>query len=628
MIEAIHFDARLCADFGLRRCEIHGLKDIVVLAGPNGHGKSRYLRVLASQWQNLEQHFGGLLQHLGVAPSIHELRDHELEAPFLELLKALTTGDDAQSIGARERIDARMKALLLDAEAVRNVRLASALSARILRERKLPALVYITHSQSSHVGNCYPMNDLVGRAHSYLHEMGKRIYLRDHPKYAAKHAAALAELDSFQLTLRELLGTQVECGDVDDRPGQISANPLLFGRPLKIQELSEGQRILLGWAILIHQEAGRIRDAILVFDEPELHLHPEACIRAIDSLSSLQPVQIWVATHSLPLLAYAGADRVFSVEDGAIAFAGNRIVDTQQALVGGREGRARLREFLADADAIAYSTYAAQCLVAPESVASRTGDPQPGMLLSALQARVAGGEQLRVLDYAAGQGRIAQALGGTSDSIRARLRYYAYNDPDYTSNEERTLCRQRVAALGQGDGEAYYAEDLRERQLATAAKMDIVLLCNVLHEIPHSRWMRVFEAIARVLAPEGKLVVMEDQRISVGELPHAKGFLVLDVLELTALFSAAPGALKQTIALDGRLTLIEVPRDSLLHVTPTTIHTALELVAQRALDGAQRCRRETGRGQSHARGREHAFFTMLYANAHMALQEYASPRPL
>lgn len=622
MIETIFFDEATCSNLGLRGGELHGLRDLVVLTGPNGHGKSRYLRVLATQWQKLRRYRNVLLQHLGVENrSIENLTDAEGEILFLGIVRAfLNDGDDARVVQARAEFDQRLARLHLDADTYRKIRLSYRTIQAIRLTKELPKIVLISHSRVTDVSQCYEMRNLTSRAESYLHEVAKRIYMREHPGYRRTHAAQLEELDSFQEMLKALLGIEVEVREIDERMGQVHVPPYLFGRKLDLAELSEGQRNLLGWAILIHEEGGKLRDSILLFDEPELHLHPDACIQAIERLRGLGAGQIWIATHCLPFLAYAGADRIFSVVDGAIAYAGNRIIEAQGALVGGREGRERLRTFLADADAVAFAMYSAQCLIPPESVAAREGDPQPGMLLSSLQQRLAAGETQRVLEYAAGQGRIAQAIAGVPAEARAGLHYYAYNNPDFSSDDERKLCREHVEALGQQGGEAYYLEDLRRLQVAAAEKMDAVLLCNVLHEIPHDQWILMFRSIAEVLAPDGRLIVMEDQRMTIGELPHARGFLVLDRVELAELFATVPDALRQVTRRGERLTLVEIPRAVLGCVSPETIQAALKLLADRALAGVQRCRRSGEGGQ--ANGREHAYFTMLYANAHMALRTY------
>jgi hypothetical protein len=67
--------------------------------------------------------------------------------------------------------------------------------------------------------------------------------------------------------------------------------------------------------------------------------------------------------------------------------------------------------------------------------------------------------------------------------------------------------------------------------------------------------------IAACLAPDGWLLVLEDQRMNVGELPHDKGLLVLDGVELQELFGVPdrePDALRFTV--DDRLSLAQISR--------------------------------------------------------------------
>ncbi|MCY1071011.1 AAA family ATPase [Nannocystis sp. RBIL2] len=620
MIERIEFDPEICRTLGLQSTELRGLKDLVVLAGPNGQGKSRYLRALATQWSTIDMYIGRLLANLGFHDrSIDEATPEELGAFFVELSTAFAAEMPGEKRQQLERYAATLESR---AESHRRITMSATMLDRIRVDRRLPRLVHVGHQPFKSSAQDFPLSTLTQRAVDHLKTMATWLYLKQHPEYQTSRAGNIAELDAFQAILKALLDTELECGGLEERSSSFSGQPVLFGRPLQSQELSEGQRILLGWAILIHQEAGQIRGAILLFDEPESHLHPEVCIRAIDRLRASGPAQIWVATHSLPFLAYAGAERIFSVVGGKIGYAGNAVIQVQDALLGGTEGRARLRSFLADADAIAIAAYAQQCLVPPVSVPGHERDPQPAMALAALRRRIAAGEPVRVLDYAAGQGRIAQALANIPDAERSALRYYAYNDAEHTSPAEHELCRQRVAALGQGPDDVYYVDDIRAYQSPATAHMDAALMCNVLHEIPPDAWIHTFKSIARVLAPAGQLIVMEDQRISVGEMPHAKGFLVLDVIEMGALFNVPQNALRTFDALNGRLTLIEIPRDVLLNVSPATITAALERVADRAIKGIERCRRQADGTRAHARGREHAFYTMLYANAHIALKTY------
>jgi hypothetical protein len=63
---------------------------------------------------------------------------------------------------------------------------------------------------------------------------------------------------------------------------------------------------------------------------------------------------------------------------------------------------------------------------------------------------------------------------------------------------------------------------------------------HVLHEIPPSEWLELFDntsLIGRSLKDSGCLVIVEDQRIPIGEKAHKFGFLVLDTEHLSILFS-------------------------------------------------------------------------------------------
>jgi hypothetical protein len=152
--------------------------------------------------------------------------------------------------------------------------------------------------------------------------------------------------------------------------------------------------------------------------------------------------------------------------------------------------------------------------------------------------------------------------------------------------------------------------------------MDRVVLCNVLHEIPVERWLATFEDIAGVLAPEGWLLLMEDQRMNVGELPTAHGFVVLDAVEVAALFSTVPGEGVHALPAgrDGRLTQIAVSARAVRNAKSETIVAALEQVKQRARSEVERLRDENAR--NFQAGRRHAYYSMLHMNATLARRAF------
>lgn len=128
--------------------------------------------------------------------------------------------------------------------------------------------------------------------------------------------------------------------------------------------------------------------------------------------------------------------------------------------------------------------------------------------------------------------------------------------------------------------------------------------------------------IAACLTPDGWLLVLEDQRMNVGELPHDKGFLVLDGVELQELFGVSdrePDAFRFT-TVDDRLSLAQLSRTILPRCDGPRVQAALRLLAKRSLDHVRRLRRASPDPADHRRGRAHAYYAMLHTNATLALE--------
>jgi hypothetical protein len=120
--------------------------------------------------------------------------------------------------------------------------------------------------------------------------------------------------------------------------------------------------------------------------------------------------------------------------------------------------------------------------------------------------------------------------------------------------------------------------------------------------------------------------VLEDQRMTFGELPHDKGYLVLDEVELWALFDLDDEARRQVRFAwthDDRLSMAQIPARFLERCTVATVRSTLENLRRRALEGVEKQRQPatTTDAPEHRRGREHAYFAMLHTNATLALHE-------
>jgi SAM-dependent methyltransferase len=325
--------------------------------------------------------------------------------------------------------------------------------------------------------------------------------------------------------------------------------------------------------------------------------------------------QIWIATHSIQIIAWAGANALYSVEGGVVSYAGNKVKQVIDSLSGGEQRREHLRDFLASADHFGFFHFVGQCLSSPGVVDASDRDDQEKVFARLVKGMCTPGHTLRVLDCGAGKGRLADAIARESTDLAA-LNYFLYDlDPKFT--EHRSQALRRLRELGAtGD----LLDNLGSLRVENS-RVHLVVLCNVLHEIPKDDWLRMFSSLKDVLLPEGRLIIIEDQEPAVGELPHEKGFLLLDKNELAELFGGDAGHVEDKSpgegVANGRISVLCVPREHLESATQETLSRALKSLQRRANDEVDKLRRAGATGQRN--GRRHALYVLLAFNAHRAL---------
>ncbi len=296
MIPSIKISAGLAKPIGLEGFDLRGLPRVIVFAGPNGGGKTRALR---------------LLQH--VIGTAHDARKQEKDN-----LDSIPLGKDQERKGliAPGWTDSQTSAYLAQAaqwreiaaalDAIPNTRIPCVdLTYPISRETRL--VTQLNPEETSSAIDLTRAKAGFGSAFSaldgFVHGIARDLFNASHPKTSqapavAARATAAAE---FNDTLRELCGTEV--GFTTDDVGNVV--PSWRDRQYRHGELSAGEHTLISWAIVLHRQRDALSNAIVFLDEPELHLHGDACIRAIRALSDhvLGPEgQIWMATHSVALI--------------------------------------------------------------------------------------------------------------------------------------------------------------------------------------------------------------------------------------------------------------------------------------------------------------------------------------
>jgi hypothetical protein len=208
-----------------------------------------------------------------------------------------------------------------------------------------------------------------------------------------------------------------------------------------------------------------------------------------------------------------------------------------------------------------------------------------------------------------------------------RLRYLAVDE----HGADRAECEQVIErALGAG-GKRWFGgiDDLRTAEADHVA--DVVVLCNVLHEIEPQRWSELFDkqsGLPAILKSDGSLLIVEDQCMPTGERAHAKGFLVLNTIALRKLFNSTSA--EEIICYDqrgdGRLLAHAIPAGALGRVTASTMRAAIESVRDTARTKIKKLRKDSA-NPSFSQGLEHAFWTHQLANAELSLFELGPVDP-
>jgi predicted ATPase len=182
----------------------------------------------------------------------------------------------------------------------------------------------------------------------------------------------------------------------------------IFGFELANANLSNGQVILMQLCLAIYSQEVSLKDLILLMDEPENHLHPSVIIEIIDKiLVSIPNGQLWIATHSIPLLAHFDPSKIWYIENGKIEYAGKIPEKVLTSLLGDENEIQKLQDFISLPAQLATNIYAFQSLFEPHAVTTGATDPQSIQIRSNLLKASSNGK-LRILDYGAGKGRLIQ----------------------------------------------------------------------------------------------------------------------------------------------------------------------------------------------------------------------------
>jgi ABC-type cobalamin/Fe3+-siderophores transport system ATPase subunit len=406
----------------------------------------------------------------------------------------------------------------------------------------------------------------------------------------------------------------------------INDEATLFEFPLGQSKLSDGQKVLLQLCIAIYSQEIALKDVILVMDEPENHLHPSVIIEVIERIQKLVTNgQIWISTHSVPLLAHFDPTLLWYVENGKIAYAGKTPENVLRSLLGNDEEIAKLQNFISLPAQFAMSKYAFECLLEPPVVMTGSNDPQIRQIRSEFMALSTTGK-LHILDYGAGKGRLISNLldldKQSQDNLLAKIDYVAFDE--YLNEKE--ICKETLIRVFGSADKKYYNDLGALFSDHDVGSFDVVVMCNTLHEIDPKDWLKMFQengSVTKCLNDKGVLLLVEDCQMPVGEMAYQKGFLVLDTPHVKDLFSITTADANFNYEQDEknpRLKKHIIPKNILARITPESRNKALRSIRDMAKNEIRKIRASAD--QNYKNGLLHGFWTQQLANTELNLDEF------
>ena len=409
----------------------------------------------------------------------------------------------------------------------------------------------------------------------------------------------------FQKYIKHFLGSDFTY-ETNFKDGVVTSSLYEGKKKFDIKLLSPGQKTLFAYAILLFfldvNKKTNIKDSIIIIDEPEKHLHPEAQIALINALKDIvaESGQLWIATHSVHILSHLEYDEIFLVKDGKITHPTNTTPgDSLNELMGIDEHIEELSTFITSTSEWAYANFMRQCFKSPEVVFSNNPeDPQFKLFKQFINEQ----KKICLLDYGAGKGRIGITI--KEDNELKNIDYFALEPNIEFHNELEKI----------GDIDIFPTTSLIRDE-----GFDCVLLCNVLHEISPQDWIENLNEIKRVLKPKGYLLIIEDKILPKGEVAHECGYIILGYEELNILFNT-----KNILQLKSenkrykdRVLFCAVSKEQII-VNDTSLIKALELLNISSFEELKNLRKPPF---DISQGRRYANQSQLYINSQIALEE-------
>lgn len=624
---------------GLEDIKMDRLGKIVLIAGKNGSGKTRILSKIFNTLRNrpknatIESYKAKLLQHQNNLP-IHKKALLTYENKLLNLTIQEEINKVNLYINSQKRNISLIEKEILSLEEkinwnkVETSELAESYAAINFVPKSLDLIDCNTYPKDQLINNAsninaVGVNNLPRGAFAKIQVIQDRWFSATH-----QHSQILDEDKTIAIQEYEKLRQLIEIFLNTSLGRTINDEATIFDFPLGKSNLSDGQKILLQFCMAIYSQETDLKDLILILDEPENHLHPSVIIETIERIQNcVSNGQIWIATHSIPLLAHFEPSLIWYVESNKISHAGKIPEKVLSSLLGNENEVSRLQDFLSLPSQYATSRYAFESLFEPNAVLTDTNDPQSFQIRTDLLKISKNKSKLRILDYGVGKGRLISNIVDldcdNQEKLIENLDYVAYDKYTY----DKVDCENSITKAYGSSNNRYFNDFTSLLSCYDKESFDVVIMCNVLHEIDPKDWLKLFQKegiITNLLSKNGILLLVEDHQIPIGEKAYQKGFLVLDTPQLKDLFKINEKEKRFKFSDkkgDGRLKAHQIPKNCLINITETSRLSAIKSLSKVAKEKILEIREQE---KNYQNGKLHGFWTQQFANSMLNIAEFTT----
>ncbi|OFX26578.1 MAG: hypothetical protein A2033_08780 [Bacteroidetes bacterium GWA2_31_9] len=621
---------------GLESVKMHRLGQVVLLTGKNGSGKTRLLELILNTLTKKPKAIEVSQAKANLEIYNKELIEHNTQLEISED-KLASIIDDSINSPIKSRIESLKRQIKSDEKQIKERQ--DVLSWNLIETDKLQnqyvIVPFIPKSLNLQDSNNYNKNQLKTSAlhidavgvNSLAEGTFARIQVIQERFYNATHqnivvspeekTNAIDDYNKLKDLIKLFLNTELE--------RNIDGEPTIFGFPLGKSKLSDGQKVLIQLCLAIHCQNKSLDELILFLDEPENHLHPSVIIETIDRIINLIPNgQIWISTHSIPLIASFNPSNVWYIDQGKVSYAGSIPEIVLSSLIGDENQVSKLQDFISLPGIFALNRYAFESLFKPVSVITDKNDNQSLQIRDEIKLHLKDKNKIRILDFGAGKGRLlCNIIENNKELIQDFIKWFEYIAYD-KFNTDKPECISILEKIFEEPEKRYFNDFNSLFTIYDRESFDVVIMCNVLQEIDPNDWLRMFSKdgdISNLLSENGILLIVEDQEIPVGEKAFQKGFIVLDTPEIKELFQIKERDTDfgfSDVRNDGRLKAHRIKKEYLKRITDESRISCLKILNRKSLNKILEIRSEE---LSYRNGKKHGFWIQQLANTTLCLEE-------